>query len=171
MWDISLAACITLWPVPAWRSARHRVLTLKSPKTCLVQAPSGFPCLKHHSPAPNPQPAQEYIASHSTEIGDGSGEAKPFNWNQSLESCWLGLNEIWIWTSFDRESYWAGFCVLSPLFMYHYSVNREPVLPTTTSSARPPWIQALPGLAGHLSVISSSHPVKTQQPENWVCPK
>lgn len=78
MWDISLAACVTLWPVPAWRSAQHRVLALKSPKTCLDQVPSEFPCLKHRSPAPNPQPAQEYNTSHSTEIGGGPGEDKPF---------------------------------------------------------------------------------------------
>ena len=79
--DVSLAASTALLPGPTWRSARNRVRTPKSqeaPKTGWDQVPSEFPCLKHHRPAQNPQSAQGYHVSCSTEIGGGPEEAKPF---------------------------------------------------------------------------------------------
>jgi len=141
MRDVSLVACIALFPSPAWRSARHLALTLKSQeaqKTCLDQVPSEFPCLKHHRPAQNAPSAQEYHASCSTEIGGGAEAVKPCIRNQSPESCRFGWSKIWVWITFDKQSYRARFWVHSPSVRVLYSVKGEPKSPTATSPAWPP---------------------------------
>lgn len=107
-------------------------------KGFLWPGPKWFLCPKCHRPAKTPQSAQGYHGSCSMAIGGCPEEAKPFIWNQSPGSCWSGWSEIWIWTAFDKWLCWARFWADCPMFVSTYSVNREPVLPTTTSPARPP---------------------------------